>query len=169
MKHSQRNIGWEQTSCAAQPGDSLSSPLEKGQAPSQTGQWFGGVSHAPTLCRRAEGASSVGSSFLQHPCNGDRKSGPAHPFPSSSKVPPVMPCGHWGTKLPPPSWLRPSRSPRCHGAGVVRASSAALRTLPGPPFLSSLPLLLPKSKCQGWGPWPSCLQGGCRYQGPHCS
>lgn len=138
----------------------------------ELGSGFGGVSHVPTLCRRADGASSVGSSFLQHPCDGDRlagEAGPAHPFPPCSKVPPAMPCGHWGTKLPPPLWLRRFRSPRCRGAGVVSTSSPALHTLPAPSFLSSLPLLLPQSKCQGWGPWPIWLQSVSRYWGPHCS
>lgn len=127
----------------------------------EPGSGFGGVTHVPTLCRRADGASSVGSSFLQHPCDGDRlagKAGPAHPFPSCSKVPPAMPCGHWGTKSPPPLWLRRSRSPRCRGAGVVRDSSPALHTLPAPPFLSSLPSFSPKASARVGVPGPS----GCR-------
>lgn len=156
-------------SARGQPG------LPLGEGLSSVLNWtegLGRVSHAPTLCRRADGGGSVGSSFLQRPCDGDRltgQAGPAHPFPPCSKVHPAMPCGHWGTKSPPPSWLRRSRSPRCHGAGAVSASSPSLHTLPVPPFLSSLSPLLPQSQHQGWGHQPGRLHSGCRYRGPHCS
>ena len=161
----ERWVGADLVGCPAPPWKRIKLHPEPGSG-------FGCVSHAPTLCRRADGAGSVGNSFLQHPGDGDRlagQAGPAHPFPPCSKVPPAMPCGRWATKSPPPLWLRRSRSPRCRGAGAVSASSPGPHALPAPPFLSSLPLLLPQSKRQGWGPRPGWPQSGCRYRGPHCS
>lgn len=133
-------------------------PLGEGLSSIPHGQRvWGGISCTPCLRRRAiptaDGGSSVGSSFLQCPSplgSGDGPAGSAHPFPPCPKVPPAMPCGPWGTKSPPPSWLRQSRSPRCHGVGAVSASMWPYTPSPCP-FLYSLPLLLSQNKLQGWG------------------
>lgn len=154
MQHSQRNVGWEQTSWASQPGDSL----EKGQAPAVLG-----VSPCPHSLQKGwlggEQLSAASTRWGQPRWWGWPSS---HPFPPCLKVPPVKPCGHWGIKSLPPLWLRRSRSPHCHGAGVVSASSS-----PAPP-ISLLPASsAPPKQAPGLGllAW----QSSCRYWGPSCS